>query len=128
MKINELLIRSDFRSAPSPIDLFTESGAAPEPGEHHRRARLTFVRCSFTLYKLEHPLWHQNPFRLQFPPVKINQKNQCLVFGREMSLRGESAQCSALRLEQVEEAETESEKKKKKKKREVGTAIGHLAA
>lgn len=60
MKINELLIRSDFRSAPSQIDLFTESGAAPqsstEPGAHHRRARLTFVRCTFTLYKLEHPL------------------------------------------------------------------------
>lgn len=64
------------------------------------------------------------PFRLQFPPVKINQKNQCLVFGREMSLRGESAHCYALRLEQVEEAETESEKGE----REVGTAIGHLAA
>lgn len=44
-----------------------------------------------------------------------------------MSLRGESAQCSALRLEQVEEAETESEKEEKKE-REVGTAIGHLAA
>lgn len=44
-----------------------------------------------------------------------------------MPLRGESAQCSALRLEQVEEAETESEKEEKKK-REVGTAIGHLAA
>lgn len=67
------------------------------------------------------------PFRLHFPPVKINQKNQCLVFGREMSLRGESAQCSALRLEQVGEAETESEKEEKKE-REVGTAIGHLAA